>query len=81
MNIYATKVTFRHMTSCWGSCRSQTRSLTFNLRLADKPLECVEYVIIHELAHIIHPNHSPEFWKLVEQHCPDYRRIRALLKT
>ena len=81
MGIKANKVTFRIMKSCWGSCRSQSRSLTFNLNLVTKPTECVEYVIIHELAHIIHPNHSSDFWKLVERYCPDYRRLRSILKN
>ena len=81
MGLNVSKFRLRVMKSCWGSCRSQTRALTFNLKLATKPLECVEYVIIHELAHIVHPNHNPEFWKLVEQYCPDYKRIRTLLKN
>jgi predicted metal-dependent hydrolase len=49
--------------------------------LAYKPRECVEYVIIHELAHIVHPNHSKDFWNLVAQYCPDYRRLRRLLNN
>ena len=81
MGLTATKVSFKMMKSCWGSCRSQTRSLTFNLMLAYKPRECVEYVIIHELAHIVHPNHSPQFWDLVGRYCPDYRRLRYLLNN
>lgn len=80
MNLHASKVTLRTMKSCWGSCRSKTHALTFNLYLAGKPTECVEYVIIHELAHIVHPNHSPQFWSLVEKYCPDYQRLRRLLK-
>lgn len=79
MQLQASKVVFRMMTSRWGSCRSNTRALTFNLMLAYKPRECVEYVIIHELAHIVHPNHSKDFWNLVAQYCPDYRRLRRLL--
>ena len=81
MGLSATKVSFKMMKSCWGSCRSQTRSLSFNLMLAYKSRECVEYVIIHELAHIVHPNHSPQFWDLVGQYCPDYRRLRRLLNN
>ncbi len=80
MNLRSSKVTLRLMKSCWGSCRSNSRALTFNLLLATKPLECVEYVIIHELAHIVYPNHSPEFWKLVAKYCPDYIRIRQSLR-
>ena len=75
------EVVFKMMTSRWGSCQSKTRVLTFNLMLAYKPQECVEYVIIHELAHIVHPNHSKDFWNLVAQYCPDYRRLRHLLNN
>ena len=81
MGLRATKVSFKMMSSRWGSCRASTRSLTFNLMLAYKPQECVEYVIIHELAHIVHPNHSKDFWNLVAQYCPDYRRLRRLLNN
>lgn len=79
MGLNATKVSFKMMKSRWGSCRSSTRALTFNLMLAYKSQECVEYVIIHELAHIVHPNHSKKFWSLVGQYCPDYHRLRRLL--
>jgi predicted metal-dependent hydrolase len=81
MGLRAAKVSFKMMSSRWGSCRASTRSLTFNLMLAYKPQECVEYVIIHELAHIVHPNHSPQFWDLVGRYCPDYRRLRRLLNN
>ena len=81
MGLKASKVKLQVMKSCWGSCRYQTKAISFNLKLATKPLECTEYVIIHELAHIVHPNHSQEFWKLVGKYCPDYKRIRALLKS
>ena len=81
MGLSASKVSMRLMKSRWGSCRSQTRALTFNLYLAIKPIECVEYVIIHELAHIIHPNHSKDFWNLVSLYCPDYKRLRTLLNV
>lgn len=80
MNLNSSKVTLRLMKSCWGSCRNNSRALTFNLLLAAKPLECVEYVIIHELAHIVYPNHSTEFWGLVAKYCPDYIRIRRSLR-
>ena len=81
MQLQASKVVFKMMTSRWGSCQSKTRVLTFNLMLAYKPQECVEYVIIHELAHIVHPNHSKDFCNLVAQYCPDYRRLRHLLNN
>lgn len=79
MKLYASKVTVRRMTSRWGSC-SIRRAVSINLELARYPDECLEYVIIHELAHIVHHNHSQAFWNLVEEYCPDWRRIRRSLR-
>jgi predicted metal-dependent hydrolase len=69
----------------WGSC-SRRGGLSFNWRLVQAPPEVLDYVVVHELAHIVHPNHSTAFWMLVHAHCPDYpahkrwlRRHSALL--
>lgn len=64
----------------WGSC-SGKNSLNFSWRLALAPLEAVDYVVVHELAHIREHNHSQRFWRLVERYQPDYRRAQELLKT
>lgn len=63
----------------FGSCSAQNR-LCFSWRLMEYPDAAVEYVIVHELAHIVHKNHGPWFWALVEQYLPDYRARRALLR-
>ncbi len=63
----------------FGSCSAQNR-LCFSWRLMDYPDAAVDYVVVHELAHIVHKNHGPRFWALVEQHMPDYRARRALLR-
>lgn len=55
----------------WGSCRG--RNLCFTWRLAMAPLEMVDYVVVHELSHITHPNHSTAFWRRVGELMPDYR--------
>lgn len=80
MGLYATHVSISLMKTRWGSCAPRTRRISINVALARLPEECLEYVIIHELAHITHPNHSEQFWALVEKYCPEHRRIRALLK-
>ncbi len=74
------KVTFRYMKSRWGSCNYRTGHLSFNLFLVNFPAECLEYVIIHELSHLVHPNHSAEFWNHVEHYCPDWRSLRKVLR-
>lgn len=63
----------------WGSC-SSTGKLNFTWRLVMAPLEVVDYVVAHELAHLRVKNHSRKFWKLVETICPDYKRHRKWLK-
>lgn len=63
----------------FGSC-SGKNSLCFSWRLMEYPEAAVDYVVVHELAHITHKNHGPRFWALVERYMPDYRARRALLR-
>jgi predicted metal-dependent hydrolase len=62
----------------WGSC-SPRGTLSFNWRLVLAPLEVVDYVVVHELCHLLVPNHSQSFWSLVEQRRPRWREQRAWL--
>ena len=64
----------------WGSC-SNRGSLSFTWRLVMAPLEVVDYVVVHELAHLRIKNHSPAFWKKVESILPDYKARQKWLKT
>jgi len=63
----------------WGSCSSK-KSINFSWRLIMANDEAIDYVIIHELAHLIEMNHSPRFWGIVEAVLPDYRKHKAHLK-
>lgn len=63
----------------FGSCSGQNR-LCFSWRLLLYPPAAIDYVVVHELAHIRHHNHSPAFYALVEQYLPDYRQRQALLR-
>ena len=63
----------------FGSC-SGKNSLCFSYLLMQKPIEAVDYVIVHELAHIKHKNHGKQFYALVEKYMPDYRERNRLLK-
>ena len=63
----------------WGSC-SPKSTLSFSWRLMLTPPEVIDYVIIHELAHTVHHNHSKRFWTLVEKFLPDYRARRKQLR-
>ncbi|WP_282131196.1 M48 family metallopeptidase [Pseudoalteromonas aliena] len=63
----------------WGSCNSK-RDLTFNLHLIGAPQHIIDYVIVHELAHLRHLNHSKAFWQRVEKFYPDYKSASQWLK-
>lgn len=73
-------LTIRKMKTRWGVCNTRNKRVTLNLELIKKPLFCLDYVIVHELSHLIHPNHSKDFWLLVEDNCKNYKQIRKLMK-
>lgn len=74
------KLRIRLMKTRWGVCNIKTKTITLNSRLIEYKEEALDYVIIHELSHLIHFNHSKEFWNLVGKYVPNYRKIRAYLK-
>ncbi len=63
----------------WGSC-SHHGGISLNWRLVYMPLAVIDYVVCHELAHLKEMNHSPRFWSVVEQLCPDWRKLRLELR-
>lgn len=75
-----TRVSFKSTRTIWGSCSSRG-SLSFNTRLIHYPKQIIDYVIVHELAHIVHRDHSSRFWKFVEKFYPHYKEARQLLKS
>ena len=72
-------VTVRAQRSRWGSC-SPTGRISLNWRLVQLPAEVADYVLLHELAHLTHLNHSARFWREVERICPWHREARAWLR-
>lgn len=77
---YPSSLTIRRMTSRWGVCNTKTKRITLNLELIKKPIFCIDYVIMHELSHLIHGNHSRAFWDLVEENCDFYKEAKKILK-
>ncbi len=74
------EIKFRQMTSRWGSCTPDKNKMTFNYALIAAPIECIEYVVVHEYAHFIEQNHSKRFYAVVEKILPDYKLRRSALK-
>lgn len=70
----------RYMTSRWGVCYPSKSKITLSTRLIHYPVECLEYVLLHEYAHFLVQNHSAAFYRVVEQYMPDYRERRKRLK-
>ena len=73
------RITIRDQKTRWGSC-SAKGTLSFNWRLMLAPPSILDYVVVHELCHLTHMNHSSAFWQAVEKVCPDYRTARKWLK-
>lgn len=71
MGLVPKSVSLRDQKTKWGACTSRG-TVTFNWRLLMAPPAVLEYVVVHELAHLKELNHSPRFWAIVREHCPDY---------
>lgn len=80
MRVKPTKISFRKAKKRWGSC-SHTNELSFNLSLAQLPLECITYIVIHELSHIEHKHHQKAFWDCVREFMPEYKQCEKILKN
>ena len=79
-NIPYPSLTIRKMTSRWGVCNVKTKRVTLNLELIKKDPICLDYVIVHELSHLIEANHSNAFWNIVSENFKDYKKVRKILK-
>jgi hypothetical protein len=80
MGVSHGKIRVKDMRSLWGSC-SYRGDLSFNARLLSAPPEVLDYVVVHELAHLRWRGHGRRFWDLVQKHCPDQRRHRRWLRA
>ena len=79
-NIPYPNLRIRKMTTRWGVCNKKTNTVTLNSELMKYSLDKLDYVIIHELAHFVHFNHSKNFWLLVSKYCKNYKEIRKELR-
>lgn len=79
LGVKAGAVFIRRMKTRWGSCNPTTHAIRLNTELARKPTECLEYVLVHELAHLIEPTHGPRFLAIMDRFLPAWRNTRELL--
>lgn len=75
------KLVIRKMTTRWGVCNKNLQKVTLNYNLIHMDRKYLDYVIVHELSHFIHFDHSKEFWKLVEENEPNYKKIRKEMRS
>lgn len=76
MGVKAGRVFVQRMKTQWGSCNPEARSLRINTDLAKKPPECLEYIVVHELAHLIEPTHNARFTALMTLFLPQWRHLK-----
>lgn len=79
-NIGDVKLYIRMMKTRWGVCNTKLKKITLNTKLIRYDKAVIDYVIIHELSHLIEANHSKKFWAVVEEHLPDYKKYIKVLK-
>ena len=78
--LHAEEYRIKNMRTRWGTCNIDKRRIWINLQLVKKPMECLDYVLIHELVHLVEKNHTNRFHALVEQYCPSWREAKMLLE-
>lgn len=80
LQVFPIKVIVKDQLKRWGSC-TKSHILNLNWKLIMAPTSTIDYVIVHELAHLLEPNHSPEFWQVIERVLPDYEQRREWLRV
>lgn len=76
MGVHPSRVSVNSAKKRFGSCSSEG-NINFSFRLCLYPPEVIDYIVVHELAHMIELNHSPRFWNIVEKYIPNYRQIKS----
>lgn len=79
MGVAVEKLFVRRMKTKWGSCNIRKRTIRLNTILATKPMECLEYIVVHELAHLLEPSHNGRFKNLMDRFLPAWPRYRRML--
>lgn len=81
IGVVAASYGVKKMKTRWGSCNTETKRIWLNLELVKKPPECLEFVLVHELVHLLERNHNDVFKGYMDKYLPDWRERRHLLNT
>ena len=81
LNVKPSKLIVSRMKTKWGACNPESRNIRLNSELAKKPLDCLEFIIVHELIHLIEPSHNEVFRSLINKHLPTWEARRELLNS
>jgi predicted metal-dependent hydrolase len=79
MNLKVERIFLQRMKTKWGSCNATSKSIRLNTELAKKPLECLEYIVVHEMVHLLVRRHNDQFMKLMGRYLPGWRVVRRTL--
>jgi predicted metal-dependent hydrolase len=79
MNLNPPEFGIRTMKTKWGSCATENKKLWFNIELAKKPLECIEYIVVHEMVHLLERNHNKNFIMLMDKFLANWRTQKKIL--
>lgn len=79
LGVKVARVFVQRMKTRWGSCNHQAGNIRLNTELAKKPPACLEYIVVHEMAHLIEPSHNARFVALMDQHLPQWQTLREEL--
>ncbi|AKU80193.1 zinc metalloprotease [Spiroplasma turonicum] len=80
MNLDFKNLTIKEIKNKWGVCYPDKSKIILNIRLIHYPIQALEYVVVHELSHLVHKNHSKSFWNHVRNYLPNYKNISEILK-
>ena len=81
LSLCLSELEIRTMKTRWGTCIPAKKKILFNFNLIHCPKECIEYVVLHEIAHLIHPNHSKKFYNTIELHMKDWKERKNKLQS
>lgn len=81
MEVHCTGFMIRNMKTRWGSCSIHSKKIRINLQLAAKPEECIEYVLVHELCHLLEPSHNERFYYFMDLYLPDWENRKKKLNV